>query len=235
MERPAHFARQTIRLQFPKEIHFGDDVTIWISRTGDLAGHMYLRVDWPSDAPTTVQPSCGTAMIDRVELMYKDQIIERIYGENLFMLGDITVPQAKQGALSNLVGKNITSNLATYYIELPFTVTLPLLALNEPPRLHLVLNSSDKFTTTRYVKPVDISLLVEYIYVSGPERDWFLRNQLLYLTKSWQRLDFQVPVTTEQTTYKFYTNFVKDVKELFWVVQSTAPRSEEHTSELQSH
>jgi hypothetical protein len=225
MDRPAQFSRQTVRLQFPKEIHFGDDVTIWISRTGDLASHMYLRIDWPADAPTTVQPSCGTAMIDRVELLYKDQLIERIYGENMFMLGDITVPQAKQGALSNLVGKGTTSNLATYYIELPFTVVqkgLPLLALNEPPRLRVILNSSTKFTTSTYVKGINASLFVDYVYLAAPEREWFVKTPLVYLTTSWQRLDFEVPVTTRPTTFTFYTGFVRDVKELFWVVQSSA-------------
>ena len=91
MTPPAQFARQTIRLQFPMDIHWGDDMTVWISKTGDIARTMYLRVTWPSGAPTTVQPSAGTAMIDRVELSYKDQLIERIYGETLYMIGDTRV------------------------------------------------------------------------------------------------------------------------------------------------
>ena len=91
-------------------------MTVWIAKTGDIARTMYLRVTWPTDAPTTVQPSAGTAMIDRVELSYKDQLIERIYGENLYMLGDTRVPQAKQLALSTMVGTSTTSNLASYHI-----------------------------------------------------------------------------------------------------------------------
>jgi hypothetical protein len=164
-------------------------------------------------------------MIDRVELLYKDQVIERIYGENLFMIGDVTVPQAKQGALSNLVGKNLTSNLSSYYIELPFGVMekgLPLLALDEPPRLRIILNSSTKFTSSVYTRGLGASLFVDYVYISGPERNWFLNNELLYVTRNWQRLDFQVPVTDSQKTYTFYTNFVNDVKEIFWVIQSSA-------------
>lgn len=104
MTPPAQFARQTIRLQFPKDIHWGDDMTVWVAKTGDIARTMYLRVTWPLDGPLPNQPSAGTAMIDRVELSYKDQLIERIYGENLYMLGDTRVPQAKQNALSTLVG-----------------------------------------------------------------------------------------------------------------------------------
>jgi hypothetical protein len=73
---PAQFAHQLTRLQFPKDVHFGDDVTIWIAKAGDVAiGKMYLRVDWPEQAP--VQNSVGTYMIDYVELLYENQLIER--------------------------------------------------------------------------------------------------------------------------------------------------------------
>jgi hypothetical protein len=219
----APFNRQLIRLQFPKDIHWGDDVTIWISKTGDIARTMYLRVTWPSDAPTTVQPSAGTAMIDRIELSYKDQLIERIYGENLYMLHDITIPQAKQLALSNLVGRNTTTALSSYHIPLPFFILkkgLPLLALKEPPRFRVVFKPSNFFTTSVYTKPIDVSLFVEYVYVTKAERDWFLKNEIIYMTQTFQRVQFQVPVTAAQTTYTYYTEFVNDVKELFWVIQS---------------
>jgi len=440
---PAQFSRQTIRLQFPKDVHWGDDITVWISKVGDLAHSMYLRVTWPTDASTTVQPSTGTAMIDRVELSYKDQLIERIYGENLYMLGDIKVPQAKQSALSNLVGTGTTTALSSYHIPLPFLILkkgIPLIALKEAPKFRVVFNPSsiftlptlitpsltttisiegttgtlsplpifnnafyvsdyylftrssssymnfdrqqfnlgskgfsavcwvwlnshsnfytqkifdfnnqagvddmslsisepgtgrklifsyretggaevtiydgpillntlykigivynpnvgstgqvqiwingsvvvtntlmtskgtDKsleltyigrssygaeqffdgqiyklniydevlssqqmriFTTTNdfgtvspiYTKPIQVDLLVEYVYLSQPERDWFKKNELVYLTHSFQRLQFKIPTSTAETTYTYYTDFVNDVKELFWVIQSDA-------------
>jgi hypothetical protein len=223
---PAQFARQTVRLQFPKDVHWGDDITVWIAKAGgDLARSMYLRVTWPSDAPTTVQPSAGTAMIDRIELLYRDQLIERIYGENLYMLGDISIPQAKQSALSNLVGTGTTTALSSYHIPLPFLILkkgLPLLALKEAPRFRVVFQPSTFFTTAVYTKPIDVSLFVEYVYVSKAERDWFTSHELAYLTHTFQLVEFKVPESTQQTTYNFLTDFVNDVKELFWVVQSEA-------------
>jgi hypothetical protein len=216
---PAPFSRQLIRLQFPKDVHFGDDMTVWISKTGDIARTMYLRVVWPSDAPTSVQPSQGTAMIDRVELLYKDQLIERLYGENIYMLQDVTVPQAKQSALTTLVGKNTTTALTSYHIPLPFFVLkkgLPLLALDEPPRFRIV------FQPSTYKKPIDVSLFVEYVYVSKAERDWFTSHEVVYMTQTFQRVQFRIPVTPAQTSYTFYTDLVNDVKELFWVIQSDA-------------
>jgi hypothetical protein len=222
---PAQFSRQTTRLQFPKDVHWGDDITIWISKVGDLAHSMYLRVTWPDDAPTTVQPSTGTAMIDRIELSYKDQLIERIYGENLYMLGDIKIPQAKQSALSNMVGTSTTTALSSYHIPLPFLILkkgIPLIALKEAPKFRVVFNPSSTFTTSLYIKPIQVDLFVDYIYVSKPERDWFVKNELVYLTHSFQRLQFSVPQSDVQTTYTYYTEFVNDVKELFWVIQSDA-------------
>lgn len=224
-QQPAQFSRQTIRLQFPKNVRWGDDMTVWIAKTGDIARSMYLRVTWPSDAPTNVQPSTGTAMINRIELSYEDQLIERLYGENLYMLGDITVPQAKQSALSNLVGTGTTTALSTYHIPLPFFILkkgLPLLALKEAPKFRVIFNPSSTFISSSYTKPIQVDLFVEYVYVSKAERDWFTNHELVYLTRSFQRVDFRIPVSTQQKTYKYLTEFVNDVSELFWVIQSDA-------------
>jgi hypothetical protein len=200
-------------------------MTVWIAKTGDIARTMYLRVTWPSDAPTTVQPSAGTAMIERVELSYKDQLIERLYGETMYILGDIGVTQTKQTALSNLVGTGTTTALSTYHIPLPFSILkkgLPLLALEEPPMFRVVFQPSTFFTNSIYTNPIDVSLFVEYVYVSEPERDWFKKNELAYLTQSFQRLEVRLPVNPAQTTFTILSEFVNDVKELFWVIQSDA-------------
>ena len=222
MTPPAQFARQTIRLQFPKDIHWGDDMTVWVAKTGDIARTMYLRVTWPSDAPTTVQPSAGTAMIDRVELSYKDQLIERIYGENLYMIGDTRVPQAKQAALTNMVGTSTTSNLASYHIPIPFSILdkgLPLIALDEAPKFRIVFKPSTFFTTEVYTKPIQVDLFVEYVYVTQAERDYLTSHELIYTTESFQRMQFRVPPLATQSSVQFLTSFVNDVKELYWVVQ----------------
>ena len=221
---PAQFANQTIRLQFPKDVHWGDDITVWIAKAGDLARTMYLRVMWPADAPTTVQPSAGTAMIDRIELLYKDQLVERIYGENLYMLGDLTVTEGKQAALSNMVGTNTTSNLVSYHIPLVFSILkkgLPLCALDEPPKLRVVFQPSSYFTTAVYTKQIQVDLFVDYVYVTAAEREYMRSRELIYVTQSFQRVQFRVPAMT-QAPVQFLSEFVNDVKELFWVIQSDA-------------
>ena len=217
---PAQFATQTIRVQFDKDISFGNDVTVRIPKTGDLVNTMFLRVTWPSDAPTTVQPSVGTAMLNRVELMYKDQVLERHYGETMNMLNEITVPQAKQSALTSLIGKGITSNLASYFIQMPFK-TIPLVALDETPTLRVVFNPSNVFTNVMsYTGSVKLDLFVDYVYVSKAEREYMTSTPLSYFTQTFQLVRFRIPVSSYQSTYSLLTQFVNSVSELFWVIQA---------------
>ena len=218
---PAQFATQTIRVQFDKDISFGNDVTVRIPKTGDLVNTMFLRVIWPANLTNAVlQPSAGTAMLNRVELMYKDQVLERHYGETMNMLNEITVPQAKQSALTSLVGKGLTSNLATYFIQLPFK-TVPLVALDETPKVRIVFNHSNVFTNvTSYTGTVKLDLFVDYVYVSKAEREYMTSMPLSYFTQTFQLVRFRIPVSSYQTTYSLLTQFVNSVSELFWVIQA---------------
>jgi hypothetical protein len=209
-----------IRLQFDKPIRFGDDVFIDIAKAGDYLHRMILRVQWPTDAPTTVQPCTGTAMIDRAELVYRDQTIERVYGETMYIQGEIDVPQAKQAALNSFLGKNTTSNLQTYYIQFPFSMLkkgFPIIALDEPPRLRIVFKDSTFFMSSGYYKSVPMDLYGEYTYVSKEEREYLKANRLFYPVRTFQRLQFNVDPNVTSAT--LLTSFVNNVKELFWVLQ----------------
>jgi hypothetical protein len=214
---PAQFAHQLTRLQFPKDVHFGDDITIWIAKAGDVAiGKMYLRVDWPEQAP--VQDSVGTYMIDYVELLYENQLIERHYGESLELWNDITVTQSKQSALTTLVGKGITDSLESYYIPIPFSVNLPLCALKKPPVFRVKFKSANQFTILNWTLPIQVNLFVDYVYVTKAERDYMIKTPMNYLAKTWQRMIYTV--SADETDVSVVTDFVHSVKELFWVIQN---------------
>lgn len=222
MEKIAHFSKQTIIHPYSYDVHFGDDTVISIPSDGDIVSNMHLRLTWPSDAPSTVHPSAGTAMIDFIELIYDQTVIERIYGENMYMLNDLSVPVAKRSGLSNLVGTYTTSNLAVYYIQLPFSIFengLPLLALDQSPKLRVVFRPSSYFSGITYSKPLPLDLCIEYVMVSEPERNYFKNNELYYTVHTWQRLQFKIPASSSITAQTFLTEFVGDVKELFWVIQ----------------
>jgi hypothetical protein len=140
------------------------------------------------------------------------------------MLGDLTVTQGKQAALGNMVGTNTTSNLVSYHIPLVFSILkkgLPLCALDEPPKLRVVFQPSSYFTTAVYTKPIQVDLFVDYVYVTAAEREYMRSRELIYVTQSFQRVQFRVPAMT-QAPVQFLSEFVNDVKELFWVIQSDA-------------
>ena len=211
---PAQFATQTIRVQFDRDVSFGNDVLVPIPKTGDITNTIFLHVTWPSGAPTTVPPYVGTAMISRVELVYKDQILERHYGETMNMMNELSVPQAKQAALTSLLGKGLTSNLASYYIQLPFK-PVPLVSLDEAPKVRVVFSTPVTYTGT-----FKAELFIDYVYVSKAERDYMISSPLSYYTQTFQLVRFRIPTSSYQTTYSLLTQFTNSVSELFWVIQA---------------
>ena len=225
---PAQFSHQVTRLQFPKDVHFGDDISIWIAKVGDVAlGNMYIRVDWP-DVATPVDDSAGTRMIEFVELRYENDILERHYGESLELMNDLSVPAAKQEVLTTLLGKGLTSNLAAYYIRMPFRLNLPLCALKNAPFFRIKFRASQEFSTLNWTAPIKVNLFVDYVYITKAERDYFKTTTIDYLTHTIQRLHFTVGAN--KTTSKFLSEFTRPVKELYWVIQTDGAAAYDFTN-----
>ena len=185
---------------------------------GDIARrNMILQVNWPQTA--TVDDSAGTRMIDFIELRYDNVLIERHYGESIEIFNDLRVPQGKQSALTTLVGKNTTSNLAAYNILLPFSIDLPLCALKQAPVLRVKFLPSNQFSSINWTAPIQVNLFVDYVYVSKAEREYFRANPIFYPAETIQRLEFGVPENT--SVFSFASRFTRPVKELYWVIQNT--------------
>lgn len=224
---PAQFSRQVTRLQFPKDVHFGDDISIWIAKVGDVAlGSMYLRVDWPVASP--VDDSAGTRMIEFVELRYENDLLERHYGESLELMNDLSVPTGKQQVLTTLLGKGLTSNLSAYYIRMPFRLNLPLCALKKAPVFRVKFLQSRQFSTLNWTAPVKVNLFVDYVYVTKAERDYFKTAKIDYLTHTIQRLQFTVG--SNITDSVIMTDFTRPVKELYWVIQTDGSSAYDYTN-----
>jgi len=225
----AQFAHQVTRLQFPKDVHFGDDISIWISKAGDIAlRNMYLRVKWPPQA-TFVDDSAGTRMIEFVELRYENELLERHYGESIELMNDLEVPLGKQSVLTQLVGKNLTSNLSTYYIRMPFRIDLPVCALKSAPVFRVKFRPSNEFSEITWTAPIQADLFVDYVYVTQAERDYFSNTAMDYLTHTIQRLEFTT--SSDSTQVSVLTDFTRPVKELYWVVQTDGSSAYDYSNE----
>ena len=224
---PAQFSHQVTRLQFPKDVHFGDDISIWIAKVGDVAlGNMYLRVDWPVAAP--VDDSAGTRMIEFVELRYENNLLERHYGESLELMNDLSVTTGKQPVLTTLLGKGLTSNLASYYIRMPFRLNLPLCALDKAPVFRIKFRPSQEFSTLNWTATIKVNLFVDYVYITKAERDYFKTAKIDYLTHTIQRLQFTTGANITKST--FVTEFTRPVKELYWVIQTDGSAAYDYTN-----
>ena len=226
---PAQFSHQVTRLQFPKDVHFGDDISIWIAKAGDVAlGNMYLRVDWPNIA-SPVDDSAGTRMIEFVELLYEGDVLERHYGESLELMNDIEVTTGKQSVLTQLMGKNTTSNLAAYYIRMPFSINLPLCALKHAPVFRVKFRPAQQFSQLNWTAPIQVDLFVDYVYVTKAERDYFANAKLDYLGRTIQRLQFTVGAGVSETV--FLTEFTRPVTELYWVIHTDGADPYDYTNQ----
>jgi len=210
------FQRQTMSESWPFPIRFGDDMSIPLPMNGDIIDALFLRIIWPSSS--AVNTSVATAMINFVELQYESVVIERIYGENIFMQNDLTVPQGKRPGLQKLVGTDLTTPLPIYYLKLPFSINLPLCALSSQPVLRVVFNDAIKFMTVPYTGFLDLSYEIDYAYLSPSELSYFQHNTLSYVTNSYQVLQFTIK--PGETYFKCVTSFVNDVKEFFYVIQN---------------
>ena len=226
---PAQYAHQVTRLQFPKDVHFGDDISIWIAKAGDVAlGNMYLHVQWPSTA-APVDDSAGTRMIEFVELRHENDLIERHYGESLELMNDIEVTTGKQSVLQQLIGKGTTSNLAAYYIRMPFSVNLPLCALEKAPVFRVKFRPAQQFSQLNWTAPIQADLFVDYVYVTKAERDYFAKAKLDYLAQTMQRLQFTIGAGISTTA--FLTEFTRPVKELYWVIHNDGADPYDYTNQ----
>ena len=233
--KSSQFSNQIIPLQLDTAVNFGEEFTIDIYQEGDLVTAAYLEFTYPQGKPSAVCDSFGTYMLDWIQLEYGNQIIERIYGEFLEMMSDITVPQGKQGALSNLTGKYLTSNLAVYDVRLSFDMFnrgLPICALKENPRIRVSLRNFYEGcpTATNVNPPFTATLFVNYVFLPETERNYFIKTPLTYLFEQSQRFDTVLP-TSNCTVY---TDFVNPTKELFFVLQTPTDLPYQWTDQLTS-
>jgi hypothetical protein len=218
-KKKSQFTTQIIPLQFPISYSYGEEAVMDLYQEGDIINDAYVSFVYPSGKPSAVVDSFGTYILNWIQLEYGDQIIERINGEFLEMMNDITVPQGKQGALSNLTGKYLTSNLATYNVKLNFSIFkkgLPVCALKENPRVRISLrNFNEGCPTASAVNPVfKATLFVQYVFLPETERNFFIKNKLTYLFEQTQL--FQTKTLSNCT---IYTDFQNCTKELFVVLK----------------
>ena len=203
------------------DVNFGEEATIEILQEGDILRMLYLQFTYPENQPSAVCDSFGTYMFNWIQLECDGQVIERIDGEFLEMMNDVSIPLAKQGTLSNLTGKYMTSNLATYSINLPFNILktgLPICALSKNPFIRINLrNFWEGCPTASKVNPTfDATLLCTYVFLEENERNYFINKNLTYIYEQSQRIDVDAGYANAVSVF---TEFQNPTKELYIVIK----------------
>jgi hypothetical protein len=231
------FASRVDRVIFDEQgVSFGSQNHRILPRNGDLITNMGLYTVFPTPpAGVNVLDSVGTLMFQYVELYIGTELIERLYGEYIEMMFDLTIPKGKQPGLSFLDGKNLqyinTPQLA-YTVPLPFSVFkkgLPLCAFKEDVTIRIVWNPSTYFTSpsTLITTPFTAQLNIEYTYLAQNEID-FIRKSRVQIFEQIQLNQFFSPYGTNFVHCGL--DFYNPVKEMYFVLQQDSARGYDYSN-----
>ena len=183
--------------------------------------------------------SVGTWAIKSAELKIGGQSIQTLTGEYIELWNDLNVPYENQSGLTLLTGKYDTTNVfstRTYYTNLPFyfygnpELSIPIVALDrQDVEVWVTFRNFVELTATPVVSPtLDATILVEYVYLSDPEINWFKSHRLEYLITQCQYQNFDLlPLFTSAI---FQLKLLNPVREMFFIVQPTGNKNYDYTN-----
>jgi hypothetical protein len=253
-KRHTNFAIEAMRVNFTGAPTYGQRVVAVVNRNADLVWNTYVEVALP-DTVTTQTPDLtwtsgaqrrlGYLLLKQVEVEIGGQIIDRHYGEWLYLWETLTADFNTAYKLDNMVGGSLggtsTGALAcqgrpnVLYIPLQFWfnrnpgLALPLIALQyHEVRFNITLTeSTDLVSKGGYSAGInaaanalpalrDMALYLDYVYLDVDERRKFAQESHEYLIEQLQ-YEGQQQITTASGRLDLTLNH--PVKELVWVFQ----------------
>lgn len=176
--------------------------------------------------------SVGTWAIKTADLKIGGQTIQSLTGEYIELWNDLHVPYENQSGLQILTGKNDTLTTInppgrTYFVNLPFyfygnpALYLPLVALGRHDvEVHVTFRNFSELTAIQVSNPsLGATIIVDYVYLSDPEINWFQRAQLDYVITQCQYQSINLLPNFQNAVFNL--DIKNPVRELFFVVQPT--------------
>jgi hypothetical protein len=242
-KRHTNFAMEAFRVNFTGAATYGQRVVAVINRNADLMYKTYLQVTLPdrdlSGAASTFndeQLRYGYNLIDQVELEIGGQIIDRHYGEWMYIWESLTSTREEITKLNymlstsknSLGSSGCKSRPDVLYIPLYFWfcrnpgLALPLIALQyHEVRINITFNAA-KFlaplanSTSNFAPLADAALYIDYVYLDTDERRRFAQESHEYLI---EQLQFNEDKTITTANGRIDLTLNHPVKELIWVFQ----------------
>jgi hypothetical protein len=256
-KRHTNFAMEPFRINFSGQVQWGTKQTALIGRHADLLYSTYIEVVLPYDGTNASsyswnneQSSLGFNLIRYVELDIGGQIIDRQYGEFLYLWGELTTEDNANAKLKNLLNKpcaNAGSTLLqddgecasdgrkklpnVFYIPLGFFFTrnpgaaLPLIALQyHEVKINVLWNTpqliAGNFTTGITTQPPAVQAA---IYIDYIYLDTEERRRMAQASHEYlvEQTQFNEDKGIIGANNRIDLTFNHPVKELIWVVQPT--------------
>jgi Large eukaryotic DNA virus major capsid protein/Major capsid protein N-terminus len=245
-KRHTNFAMEPFRVNLTGQAAWGVKHSAILGRHADLLYSTYLEVVLPPGAEVNCdQGRLGYNLLKYVELDIGGQLIDRVYGEWMYLWMILSHDFGKGVANYNLVDGQLGANAVTVppanqcangrptkptilYIPLPFFYTknpgaaLPLIALQyHEVKINIEWNDA-KFIAGNFnnaktlAQPVQAAVYVDYIYLDTEERRRMAQQSHEYLIEQTQFNEDQ-GITSAQN--RIDLTFNHPVKELVWVVQ----------------
>ena len=253
-KRHTNFAMEAFRVNFTGAPAWGQRVVAVVNRNADLIWKTYLEITLPvTDGVSNLTAWTGGAkrrlgylMVQQVEVEIGGQIIDRQYGEWLYLWETLTADFDTAMKLDNLVGgayesADTTSTLCrgrpnVIYIPFQFWfnrnpgLALPLIALQyHEVRFNITLNDAVNLVqgasasgsvlsaaANALPAPKDMALYIDYVYLDVEERRRFAQESHEYLIEQLQ-FEGQQQITSASERIDLTLNH--PIKELIWVFQ----------------
>lgn len=129
-KRHTNFAMEPFRVNFSGQVQWGTKQTAIVGRHADLLYSAYLQVELPRNslisgalgtstgtipyAWNNEQNCLGFNLINRIELDIGGQIIDRLYGEWLYLWSSLSKPYDQRNKLKNLLSKDCVDGGSTF-------------------------------------------------------------------------------------------------------------------------
>lgn len=221
-------ANSTSTKQTPSQFISGPSSSFTLLQSGWIYGN-----NVPTAQQSAYANAVAAALIDSVELKIGGQLIETLTGEYIQNTMDMQTALENKPALTILYGKDDTSAVyspRTYLLNLPFYfyretgLAIPLVALSRQDveisfRFNYIgagldIGRAINIQPFVYVplQNIQVTLIAEYAYLTGPELNYFRDKKLEYLVSQVQLSRQILPVNSVGGFFQL--NFVNPVVEL---------------------
>jgi hypothetical protein len=257
-KRHTNFAMEPFRVNLTGQAAWGTKHSAIMGRHADLISSAYLEVEMPKTTGELVYPAkagiapnqydinqrqAGFNLLEYVELDIGGQIIDRLYGEFLWLWSTLAFTREDQQKMDAMAQCNLDGNASCdaqtgrptrkniTYIPLMFFfarnpgAALPLIALQyHEVKINILWNKAKNIfkedqsgrPNTDTTGPAQANLLVDYIYLDVDERRRMAQESHEYLIEQTQ-FNEDKGLTSAQNRVDL--TFNHPVKELIWVTQ----------------